>query len=110
MFAARAVDDADHRPPVAAAILVVIFVVLLKLQASSDSLFRPDPFRQGAAQGHARRRRIGQVFVKALRVVIAATGESSACAQCCPLIFTDLWSQGDRRNEADGIRGRRRED
>src|SRR5215813_2569776 len=65
MFAASAVDDADQRSSAAAVILLLLFVALLKLYISGDPLFRPDPFRQGAAQGHARRWRIGQVLLEA---------------------------------------------
>jgi hypothetical protein len=45
MFAARAVDDADQCPPAAAAVLLLISVIPLKLQISGNSLFRLDPFR-----------------------------------------------------------------
>src|SRR5262249_34399023 len=46
MFASSAVDDADERSPAPAAMLVLFFVILLKLQSSGGLLFRPDPFRQ----------------------------------------------------------------
>src|SRR2546428_11389936 len=68
MLAACEVNDANQRSPAAAVIFVLIFIVLLKLQISCNPLFRPDPFGQSAAQGHARRRRIGQIFVKARRL------------------------------------------
>src|SRR5215510_5730905 len=67
MLAARAVDDAYQRSPAAAVILPLLFVLLMELQTSGDPLFRPDPFRQGSAQSHARRRRIGQILLKARR-------------------------------------------
>ena len=68
MFAARAVDDADERSPATAAILVMLFIAQLKLQSSGGPLFRPDPFCQGAAQCHARRRWIGQVLLEVRRL------------------------------------------
>src|SRR5262249_44795021 len=68
MFASSAVDDADERSPAPAAMLVLFFVILLKLQSSGGLLFRPDPFRQSAAQAHARRGRMGQVLLEARRL------------------------------------------
>jgi hypothetical protein len=65
MFAARAVNDSNQRSPATAAVLFLIFIARLKLQSSPGPLFRLDPFRQGAAQCHSRRRWIGQVLLEA---------------------------------------------
>jgi hypothetical protein len=68
MLAASAIDDADERSFATAAILLLIFITKLKVQSSGAPMFRLDPFRQSAAQCHARRRRIWQVFLEARRL------------------------------------------
>jgi hypothetical protein len=67
MLAASTIDDADERSSATAAILLLIFITKLKLQSSGGPMFRLDPFRQGAAQCHTWRRRIGQVLLETRR-------------------------------------------